>query len=346
MASRDVTIRGAGIFGLSAAWECLRLGAKVQVIDTVGIAAGASGGLVGALAPHAPEQWNPLKQFQLESLLLAEDWWREVQEAGGVDPLYKRSGRLQPLSDAAAVALAEERGRAAEGLWQGKATWRVIAAGPDPWQPASPSGFLIADDLTARIAPRAACAALAAALRAKGAEIVIGDAPEEGAVLHANGVAGLRDLSDLRGKLVGAGQKGQAALLAYDARDLPQIYAAGLHIVPHGDGTVAVGSTSESTWAQEGPDHQAEDLVARARAVLPQLREAEVLEYWAGFRPRAKTRGPIAGAHPERAGHYILNGGFKIGFGMAPKLAQGIAALILRGETRLPEAFAPARLWD
>lgn len=54
----EITVRGAGIFGLSIAWACLQRGATVQVIDPFGPAAGASGGVVGALAPHVPENWN------------------------------------------------------------------------------------------------------------------------------------------------------------------------------------------------------------------------------------------------------------------------------------------------
>ena len=68
----DVTIRGAGIFGLSVGWACARRGARVRVIDPGGIGAGASGGIVGALSPHVPEHWNPKKAFQLRALLMAE----------------------------------------------------------------------------------------------------------------------------------------------------------------------------------------------------------------------------------------------------------------------------------
>ena len=68
VAMDDVTIRGAGIFGLSIAWECARRGAKVTVVDPQGVAAGSSGGIVGALAPHVPENWNskkdPNRRFQ------------------------------------------------------------------------------------------------------------------------------------------------------------------------------------------------------------------------------------------------------------------------------------------
>jgi glycine/D-amino acid oxidase-like deaminating enzyme len=49
----------------------------------------------------------------------------------------------------------------------------------------------------------------------------------------------------------------------------------------------------------------------------------------------------MLGAHPLRPGAYIANGGFKIGFGMAPGIAGLMADLILEGPDRIPEAFRP-----
>ncbi|MEO9608113.1 MAG: FAD-dependent oxidoreductase, partial [Sulfitobacter pontiacus] len=71
----EITIRGAGIFGLSVAWACVQRSATVQVIDPNGPAAGSSGGIVGALAPHVPENWDAKKAFQRDSLLMAEGFW-------------------------------------------------------------------------------------------------------------------------------------------------------------------------------------------------------------------------------------------------------------------------------
>ena len=65
----EVTMKGAGIIGLSIAWECIQRGAKVQVIDPHGIGGGSSGGIVGALAPHVPENWNEKKAFQSPYIL-------------------------------------------------------------------------------------------------------------------------------------------------------------------------------------------------------------------------------------------------------------------------------------
>lgn len=144
----DVTIRGAGIFGLSIAWECARRGAKVRVVDPQGVAAGSSGGIVGALAPHVPENWNSKKAFQFESLIMAEAFWTQVEQIGGKSAGYARLGRVQPVLDAAALELAHQRGETAKSLWQGLATWNVTDTAPN-WAPPSPTGFWIADSLTA-----------------------------------------------------------------------------------------------------------------------------------------------------------------------------------------------------
>ena len=66
---------------------------------------------------------------------------------------------------------------------------------------------------------------------------------------------------------------------------------------------------------------------------------AEVLQRWAGVRPRSRSRAPMLGAWPGRRGHFVANGGFKIGFGMAPKVAEVMADLILGGRDRIPESF-------
>jgi len=341
MATVDVTVRGGGVFGLSVAWECARRGARVRLIETTRIGAGASGGVVGALAPHVPEQWNAKKQFQFESLVMAGDFWGGVTEAGGAQTGFARVGRLQPLADAAAAALAEGRVAGAAEHWQGQGIWRVApVAGFGVLAPVSPTGLVVHDTLSARANPRLLGPALVAAIRAKGGEIVIGEGPDEGAVVWATGIDGLGALSAAFGKQVGNGVKGQAAILGFDAGTVPQVFADGLLIVPHANGTVAVGSTAEKRYdAPDTTDEQLDAVLARARALCPDLADAPVLERWAGVRPRAATMAPVLGAWPGRTGHYVANGGFKIGFGMAPKVAQVMADLLLEGRDAIPAGF-------
>jgi len=102
----DIIVVGAGVWGLAAALECLKRGMFVRVIEADVPGAGASGGLVGALSPHVPDQWNPKKQFQFEALDRAQDYWANVSEISGLPCGYARLGRYLPLKDAAARELA------------------------------------------------------------------------------------------------------------------------------------------------------------------------------------------------------------------------------------------------
>jgi glycine oxidase len=340
LATVDLTVRGAGIFGLGVAWEALRRGARVRVVDPGGPGAGASGGVVGALAPHTPDGWNEKKQFQLESLLMAEAWWSEIAAVSGMGTGYGRTGRLQPLADAEAVALARAREASAADVWGGAASWRVVEARGFPVAPVSPTGLLLHDTLTARIDPGRALAALVAAIRGLGGEVVT-EAPDEGAVVWATGWQGLRDLSVALGRPVGGGVKGQALVLGSGIpEDAPQLFVDGLHVVPHVGGTVAIGSTSENQFdAPASTDARLETLHAKALAGLPFLDGVPVVSRWAGVRPRARTRAPLLGPWPGRDGHFVANGGFKIGFGIAPKVAQVMADLVLDGRETFPAAF-------
>ncbi|MGH1369674.1 MAG: NAD(P)/FAD-dependent oxidoreductase [Maritimibacter sp.] len=334
----DVTIRGAGAFGLSIAFVMAQRGVKVRVVDPNGPGGGASGGIVGALAPHAPENWIAKKAFQFDSLDKAEAFWRSVEAIGGTSSGYGRTGRLQAIDDEHALKFALEREENAKSLWQGRYHWNVIKS-PGAWAPISPTGYFIHDTLTARMFPRRACAALAAAIIALGGEITT-DARDQGPVVWATGAAGLVDLSQDIGQTVGGAMKGQAALLRFDAKTKPQIYAGGVHIVAHADGTVAIGSTSERDFLNAtDTDEQLDQVIERARAVVPALQNAPVIERWAGLRPRAKTRAPMLGEWPGRSGHFVANGGFKIGFGIAPAVGGLMADLVLDQNDQIPDHF-------
>ncbi|MES2145656.1 MAG: FAD-binding oxidoreductase [Pseudomonadota bacterium] len=336
----DVTVMGGGIFGLSCAYEMQARGARVHLVERHAIGAGSSGGPVGAMSPHVPELWNPKKQFQLDSLLMAAAWWQRVETTASLSSGYARLGRLQPLADAEAIAFAQARTATAAQLWGDAARWSVITDPGTGFAPLSPTGTWVHDTLSARIDPRRALTALAAAFRTLGGTITIGDHRPQGETLWTTGTAGLADLSEALGQPLGAGVKGQALTLAFDAPDAPQLLCDGLHVVPHDNGTVAIGSTSELVWDDPATtDAQLDMLHARAVAFCPWLRDAPVIDRWASLRPRARTRAPMLGHWPNRPGHHVANGGFKIGFGMAPKVAEVMAGLILDGKDAIPNGF-------
>jgi glycine/D-amino acid oxidase-like deaminating enzyme len=220
-------------------------------------------------------------------------------------------------------------------LWRGAAVWEVTEEAGG-WQVA---GAVVRDTLSARVHPRRATLALAEAIRRRGGEVVA-EGEDRGAVVWATGWRGLLALGAALGRDAGGGVKGQAAAFGAQLGERPQLYLEGLHVVPHADGTVAVGSTSERAFdAAEATDGALEDIVARVRDLVPELARAPVVARWAGVRPRARSRAPMLGAWPGRAGHFIANGGFKIGFGMAPKVGEVMAGLVLEGVDAVPAGF-------
>jgi glycine oxidase len=163
-------------------------------------------------------------------------------------------------------------------------------------------------------------------------------------VIWATGWQGLGELTKVLGKPIGGGEKGQAALIDLNCSDLPQLFAHGVHFIPHSDGTVAIGSTTERDWSDINTDGQLTDLIAKATTLVPILKGRKVLERWAGVRPKSARRTPLLGRHPTRQDHFIANGGYKIGLGLLPVVAETMADLVLDDKDTIPEKFTPTWL--
>jgi glycine oxidase len=143
-------------------------------------------------------------------------------------------------------------------------------------------------------------------------------------------------------KPLGQGVKGQAALFRADIDPAwPVAFLDGIYIVPHEDGRVAVGSTSENQYADPfSTDSHLDHVIEKARALVPALQSAEVIERWAGIRPKAIERDPVVGPVPGHLNVIALTGGFKISFGMAHRLAErAVDHALGRSFEDLPENF-------
>jgi glycine/D-amino acid oxidase-like deaminating enzyme len=217
----------------------------------------------------------------------------------------------------------------------------------------------VLESLSARVHPRQAVAALAAALQARGAgfqtgtEVLSlhdgavrlpGGCLKADAIILAAGTGSTALMEPLLGLALGKGIKGQAALLR-PAKPVAShlIYSDGIYIVPHADGTVAVGSTSEREFTSPaGTDAQLDALIARARAICPGLANAPVVETWAALRPRGARPMPMLGRLPGTERVFVAGGGFKIGFGIAHKAGQVLADMIAGHDPALPPVFTVA----
>lgn len=357
--------------GLWAALKAERRGIDTILIDGDKTASGASGGLLGALMAHMPDRWNDKKQLQFDGLVSLELEIAALEAETGLSAGYRRCGRLIPLPKPHLRPIAERHSREAETNWRqhGHAfDWTVIE--DSPWAGWPSRDFcdagLVHDGFAGRVSPRALTAALRALLEQTGrVRIVEGLAAQSiaaeagqlrladgtsvgfGKLLVAAGV-GSFPLLDCLGpplaKPLGRGVKGQAALLKVDLPDdLPLLYLDGLYVVPHEGGHVAVGSTSENQFADAfSTDAQLDALIAEARLLAPVLQTAEVIERWAGLRPKAIDRDPMVGPHPAHDHVHALTGGFKVSFGIAHLLADAALDAIAGHALPLPHSFSLA----
>ena len=103
-----------------------------------------------------------------------------------------------------------------------------------------------------------------------------------------------------------------------------------------------------STMEDKGFDPLVEDdaiqgLIDRAAVILPSLREAPLLESWAGLRPAAEDRMPIMGASGKYENLFYSTGHFRNGILQTPNQADYLVDLITgTRKTPIPE-FDPAR---
>jgi glycine/D-amino acid oxidase-like deaminating enzyme len=366
----DVAVIGGGVFGLWCARACAAKGLSVVLIDGAGIAGAdashaASMGFVGALAPHRVEPWTPLKALQLSALLDLPHEAAMLARETGLNPGWRAVGRLLPLHTAKARARAEQVAADSNARWAAAAPapaprmW-IEDASPDPGWLAPPAHGVQIDDLSARIAPRAFLAALRAAclsagvmfregaqvvaVDGAGADLAGGERIAAGAVIVAAGAGSFALLSPHLGVPapgLGWAIKGQAAFFDVPA---PQGAAAindgGIWIIPQ-DGGIAVGSTSEKTWDAPGPDALLDVVLAAAAALCPRLLGQTPRERWAGLRPRAIGRRPMAGPIPGAPGLWTATGGFKIGFALAHVIARALAEELSGARAPMLDAFAP-----
>jgi glycine oxidase len=349
-----VIVIGAGIWGLSCAFACAKQGNRVTVYDSEPPGCGASGGIVGAMTPLVPDDWHVKKQFQFDALDSAAQFWTEVDETSKLPSGYGRIGRFQPLITEKAANLADQRALCAATLWQGKYHWSVESC--PSYLPASAAPYgVVYDTLSARIFPSQATASLARACASLGVAFKIGHTVDNvsnyqisgtwgtamaDAVIIAAGVTGFALTGLNQPQALGTGVKGQAALLALNLTARPQIYADGIYIIPHINGTVAVGSTTETIWQDcTATDHQLDDLILRATAIYPELQRAAVLTRWAGIRPKARRRDPILGAITGLEGVFCALGAYKIGFGIAHKIGDVLAEMISGAQVSIPKSY-------
>ncbi|MGC2479821.1 MAG: FAD-dependent oxidoreductase, partial [Candidatus Sulfotelmatobacter sp.] len=124
--------------------------------------------------------------------------------------------------------------------------------------------------------------------------------------------------------------KGQMLCLLSPSHNLLKhvIRAPEVYLIPRSDGRILVGATVEEAGFDKRTDVETIQRLHRAAIdLIPELRNAKILEDWAGLRPGTPDALPILG--PTAApGYYVATGHFRDGILLAPITAQVMAEVI------------------
>jgi glycine oxidase len=140
--------------------------------------------------------------------------------------------------------------------------------------------------------------------------------------------------------------KGQMLCLAMPTRTLLKhvVRAPEVYLIPRSDGRLLVGATVEEAGFDKRTDADTmQRLHHAALALVPALRNAKILEDWAGLRPGTPDGLPILGA-AAIPGYYVATGHFRDGILLAPITAEVMANIVTGVEPAHDlSAFSPAR---
>lgn len=124
--------------------------------------------------------------------------------------------------------------------------------------------------------------------------------------------------------------KGQMLCLAMPKRELIRhvLRSPKAYLIPRSDGRLLVGATVEEAGFDKRTDPATIQRLHRAALELvPKLRNAKILEDWAGLRPGTPDALPMLGA-TSTPGYYVATGHFRDGILLAPITAEVMAAVL------------------
>ena len=335
-------ILGGGINGLLSALMLKEAGLDVQVLERGASGRESSWAGAGILSLLLPWNYGPeVNALAQRGRALWPIWAERLHTAGGIDPEYRLCGMAVQAIEQRETALAWCAAHA-EAVAALPAELAQLLGGSEAtlWLPqvaqvrnprlmqalraaAVQAGVAIHENTPAH-------RLLAEGRRLTGVETPAGRFVADSVVVSAGAWSGSL-LAELGSAPAIAPVRGQILLFKAAPDLLPcVVYRRGHYLVPRADGHILAGSTLEEVGFDKATTLEARrELLAFAYALLPALRQAEIVSQWAGLRPGSPGNVPSIGRHPELENLYLNSGHFRYGVTMAPAAAEVLLSRML-----------------
>lgn len=350
MKSWDVVIIGGGIIGLSLSIELRKRGAAVLVVERGEPGREASYAAGGMLVDNPMETPPALQELATASARMYPEFVHELQTESGKTIDLRNQGTIlfpargQEFHPALRTA----------GLPASLAEFEPALAVSDR------QAFYFEER---SVDPRGLMVAAVHAAKHRGVDISSADAVAAVNISHGRVTGVITNKTSFVAPTVvncaGAwsGQiaphplptrpvKGQMLYLVPHSRDLIKhvVRSPEVYVIPRSDGRILVGTTMEEAGFDKRTDAGTVQRLHRAAiSLIPELKNARIIEDWAGLRPGTPDGLPILGA-TATPGYYVATGHFRDGILLALVTAKIMACVLAGGNPGFDiAAFSAAR---
>ena len=366
--TRSVVI-GAGIIGLSIAWELVKRGHHVTVVQRDQVGRQASWAGAGLLVPANEETAiHPLDQLTALSNRLHAEWADQLKSETGIDNGYQVCGGIY-------LARSQGEQAALSGLKRYWTECQIDYHDLSMTELAAQQPHLLTDGMQmamsvpgeAQIRNPHHLRALKVACQQRGVEF-LSDVDDLSFETQASRLTGLRIgnhripgdtfcvaagawtsqlLHPLGVPLSMIPVRGQMLLYLWPEGMLTTILNEGSrYLVPRRDGHVLVGSsTEEAGFDPTTTSDVLQELGAFAESLFPDLNPQRLESSWAGLRPATYDGFPYLGRLPDWENGFVATGHFKVGLQQSTGTACIMADLIENQSLSIDiTPFAPSRV--
>ena len=366
--SDSVLVVGGGVIGLSLAWELVKRGRQVALVDKGKLGRKASWAGAGILAPaNAKTATQPMDKLMGLGSDLHRQWAEDLFEATGIDNGYRECG---------GIYVAETKGdkAALTGQMLNWSEYEIEFEHVDRsnhWQAdflgVGGEAMILNVPGESQICNPDHLDALADGCRQNGVKIyeqcgeprlnlsngrvdavsIGGDRFEFDQVCICVGAWSKEWLSQFGVQLPLIPVRGQMLMFKLEEPVFSSIINVGTrYIVPRETGHVLVGSTLEEVGFDERTtDEKLLELQQFAISMVPVLTSDKCVASWAGLRPATHDGFPFMGRLASLENCLVATGHFKCGLQMSPAVAVCMADLLEGKDTIMDVSpFDPSRL--